>query len=262
MAKSWNQYLEAHEGDAEAAGKAAVADIAKRENQNTAARAFKRAYTPLVESLKLPADVDTDSEGEAQTLAARALEGVSKPGKDEDAEATIDALTALIETYAEKTGIDLSAVLDGLPDNADDEAVNARIDEAFKPLSSLQSDAYNGKLAQAATALGKPADALAEILEGKTLEKRTVKAADGTESEQWGIPTGDTFKPLSDLKSIQLLGTAQPDRPQPAPLPTGQRGGAHQPVSAVQARIQAQQEQAKAGPADPFKPQTNTGGQS
>ena len=108
-------------------------------------------------------------------------------------------------------------------------------DEAEQVKQERDALKRQADLTEAAQALGKPADALAEILEGKTLEKRTVKAQDGTESEQWGIPQGDTFKPLAELRSIQLLGTAQPDKPAPAPLPTGQRGGNAKPTDPVQA---------------------------
>ncbi len=92
---------------------------------------------------------------------------------------------------------------------------------------ALQREA---SISKAALALGKPQDALAEILEGKTLSTRTVKGEDGKEAEQWGIGEGEAFKPLSEMRSIQLLGSAEPaPKPAPAPLPTGQRGGASQP---------------------------------
>lgn len=239
MARNYQQYLDAHEGNAEEALRAAVRDVAQRESQNTAARAFKRAYAPLVESLKLPVDVDTDTEQEAQTLAARALDGLSKDG----------AAQTLADVYAaalKAAGIDPDALLDRLqklPEGASGDERAAAIAEHVKPVKDAAGRALELErkvsITEAAQALGKPADALAEILEGKTLEKRTVKGADGGESEQWGILQGDTFRPLSELRSIQLLAPAQPDKPAPAPLPTGQRGGNARPVDPVQARIEA-----------------------
>ena len=120
----------------------------------------------------------------------------------------------------EAAGIDPDALLDrleGLPESASDDDLTAAIAEHVRPVRDAAGRALELErkvsLTEAAAALGKPADALAEILEGKTLEKRTVKAQDGSESEQWGIPQGDTFKPLSELRSIQLLGSDAPTEP-------------------------------------------------
>lgn len=223
MPKSVQQYLDAHEGNPEEALKAAVRDVAQRESQNAAARAFKRAYSPLIESLKLPVDVDTDSEQEAQALAARALDGLSTP--DADAQATIEALRDVLDIYADATGIDLGEVLGNLPDGASDEEVEARIAEAFKPLDELRHRATRADLQDAAAFAGKPVDALADYLEGKTWGKRIVKGEDGQEREVWGIGDGDNFKPLTDVPALRAIAPAQPDKPAPAPLPTGQRGG-------------------------------------
>src|SRR5689334_779602 len=120
MAQTVQKYLDAHDGDAEKALAAAVADVGKRENQNTSARAFKRAYSPLVESLKLPTDVDSESETEAQTLAARALTTLqAKPDREADPEA-LDTLRDLLDAYKEHTGIDLVGTLEAIPENATD----------------------------------------------------------------------------------------------------------------------------------------------
>ncbi|EYB69056.1 hypothetical protein DEIPH_ctg011orf0021 [Deinococcus phoenicis] len=232
MARNYQQYLDTHEGNAEEALKAAVRDVAQRESQNTAARAFKRAYSPLIESLKLPQDVDTDSEQEAQTLAARALDSLGQPAADEETEAVIDALQAIIETYADATGIDLPALLDGLPESATDDDVTARIDEAFAPLTALQDRATRADLQDAAAFAGKPVEALADYLEGKTWGRRTVKAEDGSEREEWGIGEGEKFKPLTAVPGLQAIASVQPDKPAPAPLPTGQRGGTPKPKTA------------------------------
>ncbi len=90
-------------------------------------------------------------------------------------------------------------------------------------------------ITKAALALGKPQDALAEILEGKTLTSRPVKAEDGKESQEWGIGEGDKFKPLSEMRSIQLLGTAEKPAEQPKAAPTGVVGGKNAPADPVDA---------------------------
>lgn len=245
MAKTIKQYLAEHDDDPQAALAAAVADVGKRENQNSSARAFKRTYAPLVEAHKLPVDVDTDSEQEAGTLAARAIEKLSKPAPtpnegDAPTREELDALQALLEEYAERTGIDLSAVAQSLPDNATDEQLAAAIDAAFQPLKALQTDAYEGRLTLMAQATGKDREALREVLDGKTVELRKVKGEDGTEQDVWGIPQGDAFKPLTELRSIQLLGTPTPEKPTPAPLPTTQRGGTAAPRTLTDEEIRAE----------------------
>ena len=235
MPKSVQQYLDAHEGNAEEALRAAVRDVAQRESQNTAARAFKRAYTPLVESLELPADVDTDSEQEAQALAARALDSLSAPPADKEAEGVIDALKAIIETYAEATGVDLLAALEGLPEDVADDAVEARLDEALAPISALKDRARRADLQDAAAYAGKPVDALADYLEGKVWGKRTVTAEDGSEREEWGIGEGEAFRPLTEVPALRAIAPAA-EKASPVPLPTGQRGGSAPAVKTVEQR--------------------------
>ena len=227
MAKNFAQYMAENENDAEAALKAAIADVGRRENQNSTARAFKRAYAPLVESLKLPVDVDTDSETEAQTLAARAAEQISNPapatGGDEAALELIETLQDVLSIYEEHTGIVLGDVLDTLPENASDSDVESAVTAAFQPLTALQERAARADLQDAAAALGKPVDALADYLEGKQWGVQAVKAQDGTEAQVWGIGTGEAFKPLADLPGVQAIGAVTP-QPKPT-LPTTQKGG-------------------------------------
>jgi len=192
------EYLAEHGGDAL---KALDALAAKRDEEGKDAARARRQRDEAKSERDALRDQLTDAEKRAAPDGATVLTG-------DDA--------AAWQTFKERGGL-----------KAFDEAEQVKQErDALK----RQAD-----LTEAAQALGKPADALAEILEGKTLEKRTVKAQDGSESEQWGIPQGDTFKPLSELKSIQLLGTAQPDKPTPAPLPTGQRGGNAKPTDPVQA---------------------------
>jgi len=180
-----------------------------------------------------------DPEADDLDTRAASLKDAGKAKEDAEA-ARLEA--DVYATALEEAGLDpegLLSRLQKLPESASDDDLSAAIAEHVKPVKDAAGRALELErkvsLTEAATALGKPADALAEILEGKTLEKRTVKATDGSESEQWGIPQGDTFKPLSELRSIQLLGTAQPDKPAPAPLPTGQRGGNAKPTDPVQA---------------------------
>lgn len=234
MAKNFAQYMAENENDAEAALKAAIADVGRRENQNSAARAFKRAYSSLIESLKLPVDVDTDSETEAQTLAARAVEQISNPapatdGDAAEAQETIDILRELLGEYAERTGIDpddILSALEALPENATEQQQQDAIAGAFQPLTTLKQDAYEGQLTLMAQAVNKDREALREVLDGKPVELRKV-TQDGQETEVWGIAQGDEFKPLTELRSVQLLGSAEPPAPTrpayPAQVVTGSK---------------------------------------
>ncbi len=182
------EYLAEHGGDAL---KALDALAAKRDEEGKDAARARRQRDEAKSERDALRDQLTDAEKRAAPEGATVLTG--------------DDATAW-QTFKERGGL-------------------KAFDEAEQVKQERDTLKRQADLTEAAQALGKPADALAEILEGKTLEKRTVKAQDGSESEQWGIPQGDTFKPLSELRSIQLLGTAQPDKPAPAPLPTGQRGG-------------------------------------
>lgn len=207
--------------------------------EDTTITTLEEALSALREARADAAKQRTKAKAAQESLDAMTAERDALQGKLTEAEEGADALTALLEEVQERAGLDLS----GLEAAKSEKEIQAALDAAFEPLTALKTQAQESAtlrrerdLTQAAQALGKPADALAEILEGKALEKRTVKAQDGSESEQWGIPQGDTFKPLSELRSIQLLGTAaQPDKPAPAPLPTGQRGGNAKPTDPVQA---------------------------
>lgn len=222
MPRSVQQYLDAHEGNAEEALKAAVRDVAQRESQNTAARAFRRAYQPLIEALKLPADVDTDSEQEAQTLAARTLESLSQSDDSED-----DAASILLAELVDRLKLDL-APLEELADNATDAQVSAALDLALKPvtepLGRVQTLEREQAVNKAAQAAGVPADALAEFLGDRVPVSRKVKGEDGTETDVYGLGEGESWKALGEFKTVQALaGTGS--KPEPKAAPTGVVGG-------------------------------------
>lgn len=54
MPRTLQQYLDDHQGDAEKALAAAVADVAARENENGTARSFRRTFEPLLRELEIP----------------------------------------------------------------------------------------------------------------------------------------------------------------------------------------------------------------
>lgn len=153
--------------------------------------------------------------GEAKLAALTAYEALGTP---DDLKARLAAGDAASKAL-EESGVSL-------------EELPARIKEA-KEAATLRRER---DLDKAAASLGKPSDALAEIVGDKPLSVRTVKGEDGKEVEQWLIGEGDAAKPLAEMKSIQLLGAAQPDKPAPAPLPTGQRGGTAPTAKTVEQR--------------------------
>ena len=101
-------------------------------------------------------------------------------------------------------------------------------------------------LQAAATALGKPAEALADYLEGKQWGSRT-ETRDGQTVTVYGVGEGDAFKPLSDLPGVQAI---QGSAPEPAPRPqfprqetSGNKPAPTDPVDALNARMFGQRKE-------------------
>jgi len=175
LAKSVAEYLAAHDGDATAALNAAQRDVVQREGQNSGARAFQRAYTKLVEALKLPvAPEDADAASDAAQAAYRTLS---------EAGVTNEQLTAALK----KAGLDPSKVAEQVAELRTQAAAAAEGAQLKREL------AYR----DAADALGYDAGRLTKILrdEQGLPVKRSVKVTgeDGQEKEveTWGIPTLD-----------------------------------------------------------------------
>jgi len=58
MKKTWQDYLDEHDGDATKAGEAAARDVAARQGENATARAFHRTFAPILKELNIPATDD------------------------------------------------------------------------------------------------------------------------------------------------------------------------------------------------------------
>lgn len=223
-AKTWEEYLAAHDGDAEKAGKAARADVAAREAQNSAARRFVDAYGSTIEALGLPAKPDDVGDAQAQASAAltklQASESTSSEAAKQAA-AYADALTQL--------GIDPAKLKDGI------DAAKAKFAQADKA-GTLEREVAFGKAAQA---LGFDAAKFARALRDEQglpeLRKVKVKTVgpDGAEVEQeqdvWGIPARDAsgtetgFTALTEHADVKgwetSLKAASAPAAAPAPAP-------------------------------------------
>lgn len=196
-------FLDQHDGDA----LKALDALADKWNSEGKAAATARAKRDAVEK-------------ERDDLKLQLAE-VEKRAVPEGATVLTGADATAWQTFTERGGL-----------TAFDEA-----DDAKKERDALKRDR---DLDSAAKVLNKPKDALAEILEGKTLTAQKGKAEDGTEVDVWGIGEGDAFKPLSDLKAVQYLASAptEPPKPPPAPLPLGGAGGKPQPKTAADIRTE------------------------
>ncbi len=246
--KAVSAYLADHENP-EAAIEAAIADA---RSESAAARRFKRAYTPLVESLELPASIeDSDTAIDAARDASRAA--VAKLSEPKD-DGTADALTAILDELQERLGFDLSA-LSELPEDASEAQVSKALDVALKPVSDRfaradEAERLTGELtvAKAAKALGIEDAALTEWLGDRKVTTGKAKDAEGNEVDTYGVAVGDTFKPLDSFQTVRAL---KPKEAEPAPAPAPGVGFVRQPSAAasaaptldpVQARIQQRQE--------------------
>ena len=167
------------------------------------------------------AGLDPDSDDLDTRAAAHKTAGSSQE-ETEQLKNTVDYLRVLLDAYEDATGVSLGETLEALPESATDEQWEAAMTTAFQPLTALQDRARRADLQDAATALGKPVDALADYLEGKPWGAQTVKGQDGTEAQVWGIGSGDAFKPLADLPGVQAIGAVTP-QPKPT-LPTTTKG--------------------------------------
>lgn len=120
------QYVTDHETP-EAAVEAAIADA---RSEGAAARRFKRAYTPLVEALKLSASVD-DSDGAIDAARDAARDAVTALSASGDEESPAESF---LQELVERLGLDL-APLETLPDGATDAQAAQALDLALKPVT-------------------------------------------------------------------------------------------------------------------------------
>lgn len=191
LARSVQEYLDANDGDAAKALTAAQRDVTQREGQNSSARAFQRAYTKLVETLKLPASPeDADAASDAALTAVRSLS---------EAGATSTQITAALK----KAGLDPLKIEEQV------KALRTEAEQGAEGVKLKRELAYR----DAADALGYDAAKLTKILrdEQGLPVKRTSKvtAEDGTESETetWGIPSIDAAGKETGFTAL----TAHPD---------------------------------------------------
>lgn len=201
-ARTWQEYLDAHDGDAERAGKAARADVAERERQNSAARRFVDAYKPLIQQLKLP-----DNPDDAEAASAQALTTVKQlqadAGSSSDASKQLEAAHAALKDL----GIDPAKLKEGV------DAVKVKFTQAEEAATLRRENAYG----KAASALKFDPAKLARILrdEDGMPEQRKVKVQvtkDGQTTEEerdvWGIAGKDaqgkdTFTALTDHPDVK-----------------------------------------------------------
>lgn len=191
LARSVQEYLDANNGDAAAALTAAQRDVAQREGQNSSARAFQRAYTKLVETLKLPASPDdVDAASDAALTAVRSM---TEAGTS----------SSQITKALSKLGLDPAKLEEQIT------ALKAQAEQGADGIKLRRELAYR----DAADALGYDAGKLTKILrdEQGLPVKRTSKvtAEDGTESETetWGIPSIDAAGKETSFTAL----TAHPD---------------------------------------------------
>lgn len=184
-ARTWQEYLDANEGDADRAGRAARADVAERERQNSAARRFVDAYKPLIQHLKL-----VDNPDDAEAASAQAIAAVKQlqtdAGSSGDATKKLEAAHAALK----KLGIDPDKISEGVA------SAEAKFARATKADELERENTYS----KAATALKFDATKLARVLRDETglPELRKVKVSvvkDGVTTEEerdvWGIASRD-----------------------------------------------------------------------
>lgn len=184
-ARTWQEYLDAHEGDAERAGRAARADVAERERQNSAARRFVDAYKPLIQHLKLPENPD-----DADATSSQALTTVKQlqtdAGSSSDASKQLEAAHAALK----KLGIDPAKMGEGV----------AAAEAKFARAATADTLERENSFSKAASALKFDPAKLTRVLrdEANLPELRKVKVQvtkDGTTTEEerevWGIPSRD-----------------------------------------------------------------------
>ncbi len=212
LAKSTQDYLDAHDGDAQKALAAAQRDVAHREGQNSSARSFQRAYTKLVETLKLP--VSPDDTDAASDAALSAVRNMGEAG----------ASSAQIGKALSKLGLDPAKLEEQIG------ALRTQAEQGAEGVKLRRELAYR----DAADALGYDAGKLVKVLrdEQGLPVKRSVKttAEDGKESETetWGIPALDAagketgFVSLSahpDVKGFEAALKKVSDQTQPPGQP-------------------------------------------
>lgn len=239
-AKSAAQYVADHDTP-EAAVDAAIADA---RSESAAARRFKRAYTPLVETLKLPANVeDSDSAIDAARDSAR--DALKAAGEGTPDTASANRLKVLTERLGAVFKLDTST-LAALPADATAEQITTAIDALLTPVGerlgrtdTLEREVTVGKAAKFAAV--EDADLLEFLGERVPVARKVkVKAEDGTETEeeQYGLGEGDNWKALTEFKPVQALaGTQSKDsgKPPVKNAPTGKIGDKSAPVDPVAA---------------------------
>ena len=186
FAKSVQAYLDENNGDASAALTAAQRDITQREGQNSGARAFQRAYTKLVETLKLnAAPDDAEAASDAALVAVRAL---SETG------ASATQITAALK----KLDLDPAKLVEQVTELRSQAANGARATELERGIA----------FRDAADALGYDAGRLTKVLrdEAGLPEKRALKTTvDGKEvtTDTWGIPSRDAAGKETGFTSLK-----------------------------------------------------------
>lgn len=191
-AKSVQTYLDENNGDASAALTAAQRDVTQREGQNSSARGFQRAYTKLVETLKLST---TPEDAEAASDAALgAIRSMTEAG----------ASSAQITAALGKLGLDPVKLTEQVGELRAQAANGAEASTLRRGLA----------FRDAADGLGYDAAKLAKVLRDETglPEKRTLKSTvDGKEvsNDTWGIPSRDAtgketiFTALTDHPEVR-----------------------------------------------------------
>ena len=224
LAKSVQAYLDENNGDAQAALTAAQRDVTQREGQNSSARSFQRAYTKLVETLKLsPAPEDAEAASDAALAAVRTM---SEAG----------ASSAQIAAALKKLDLDPAKLAEQVTE------LRAQAANGAEATTLRRGLAFR----DAADGLGYDAAKLAKVLrdEQGLPEKRSLKATvDGKEvsTDTWGIPSRDAagketgFTPLTEHAEVRGFEAAlkrapesgQPQTPpayQPPAMPQQRQG--------------------------------------
>ncbi|WP_135227535.1 hypothetical protein [Deinococcus fonticola] len=199
-ARTWQEYLDANDGDAERAGKAARADVADREKQNASVRRFHRVYAKIITDLGL--ELDPNDEDAAADAAKAAI---AKLKSDAGSSDTVSKQLAKAQEALKKLGIDPEKPEDGV------KAAEAKFARAATADTLERENAFG----KAAAALKFDPGKLAKVLrdEQGVPELRKVKSkndkGEDVEQDVWGIPARDEkgtetgFTPLSDHPDVK-----------------------------------------------------------
>ncbi len=208
--------------DAQAQASTARTDADDQRGQNSSARAFRRAYKPLVEALKLPtSDLSDEAKAVEQATVALATYQNTNP--------RVEVLTNALKE------------LGGNPDELEPsvQGLKARLAKADRADTLERSQAIR----DAAETLGYDHAKLARLsgIDGLTQQEiKTEKDGQTTSSKVWGVPGKDgegkdTFTPLKDFAApfdASLKGQPQGRQWTPTQLPSGQQA-APNPIAAA-----------------------------